>query len=507
MIEKHFLDNPAEVVFDPAPSYGGVWFFEINNLSLNALKENGVNKFDHFYNETLLKPLRAFFYDELNFYHSIGFISTPNEDGRGRCLKYNKIMFYKNLLLFLDGFIDNCNLSKEERNIKLKKLIDVLNSSNDEINSLFSEAFMEKSRRLKDVLDNELESVYYESALQDYTPYERTMSFRDYIRKNYEYSLKIEEGLLKLGDFFERKIDYMELYQAFDPDTFCLLFAKIIYDKNKITENNTGSLDRSYAYLCNYKNALNSVISENRKYNHIIKYEKDKDGRKIREKYSRWDFLNDFDDLMERHPEAKAIKLPSFVKENSENYKDIALIEKISELYSEDIRVKWEFLPEGTSIKKGIHSSDSKEKDTKQRDFNELIKEINMRIHILENSGFIGRPIKGLDTFSGYYAFIYANGLVVLEKFWENELEFIPAVGCATYILTIDNFIELSKLPRIVLAEYAKSKEFGVKRIFHTNINKWQDNLSKVIMGGTYKLNDVINFLNTLKSDEVKYDK
>ena len=129
-----------------------------------------------------------------------------------------------------------------------------------------------------------------------------------------------------------------------------------------------------------------------------------------------------------------------------------------------------------------------------------------MRISILENSGYMGTPVKGLDTFSGYFAFIYPNGKVILEKFWEDEECLKPAVGYATYVMQIDNFIELSKKSKIELIEYIKTiPEIGVKRIFHTSINNWQRNLNNEIEG-TYRLEDAIEFINGLKTGDKKHE-
>jgi len=135
-----------------------------------------------------------------------------------------------------------------------------------------------------------------------------------------------------------------------------------------------------------------------------------------------------------------------------------------------------------------------------RKDKSKLIEEVNMRIDILENSGYIISPIMGLDTFSGYYAFVYPNGKVILEKFWENAETQNPAVESATYVMTIDNFVELSKMPKLALIEYIKSfPEVGVRRIFHTSINNWQRNLFNEI-NGSYRFEDAIDFINNLKN-------
>ena len=159
---------------------------------------------------------------------------------------------------------------------------------------------------------------------------------------------------------------------------------------------------------------------------------------------------------------------------------------------SDEVNVNWKFLSSEEMIKKG---------DNKDN----LSSAVNMRISILENSGFISRPLQGLNTFMGYHAFIYPNGIVILEKFW-NEIEAInPSLDSATFIISIDEFIELSKRTGILITEYMKTLP-SVKRVFHTSVNNWQRILYDAI-NGKYRLEDAINFINNIQTEEVKHDK
>ncbi len=494
-IEKFFPnESPVDIIFDPVPSYSGDWLFTVPNLLKNAKVVDKKNLFQEFYQKTYQKPLENIFQTPRILDLQVGFISRPNSDNLGRCLRYSKVDFFLELTSYLDQNIDNYKLSNEERSKRLRSLISNLKKDNETLNIAYSEALKEKVRKINDTLVNGVSSEYYEALLQDYAPYEKKISFEEYLKASYGITSKFQMGMLRLNDFFDQNIDFHKLYNCFDSDIFCLLFAKIIYENNLIREQETGHLDNSYGYLFQYMDALNKMISENKKYDPKILYQKEKSRR-----YSRYQFQQDFKELMGRHPEAKQIKLPDLGNDDIEKYKDISLMEKISLLYSDDVKVNWEFLKEGEKIKKG--GSESKKTSTTpiKKDINELVRETNLRIGILEDSGFIGRPVKGLNTFNGYYAFIYASGVVILEKFWNNESELTPAVGNATYVMNIDNFIELSKLSKTDLIEYMKTlPEIGVKRIFHTTINNWQKNLYKEI-NGSYRLEDAIEFINGLK--------
>ena len=510
MIEKYIAkENPASIIFDPIPSYPGYWIFPIDNLGKNANKTNGVNAWEEFYKKTYVNPLKEILKSGIFLNFHIGMISMPNKDNVGRCLKYNKSQFYLSILSYLDQNIDRYGLNEEEIEKRKKEIVDFIFSNldnNDVLNEKFSELFKERARRLKNLIDKVFSSEYYEASFEDYDIYKeeyykyfgKEISFKDYVNGFYNESCNLQIGLLKLGDFFDRKIDFNELYKLFDPDKFFLLFAKIIYEYCLIVEKRENVLDYSYGFLYQYKNLLDEIVKDDRKYSPKITYDKI-------HKYSRWTFKDEFSELMERHPEAKPITLPALEDDNYEKYKDINLMAKITELYNEETKVNWEFLPAGESIKKGPSSSVSKNISLKiEKD--EIINEVNLRIGILEKSGFIGTPVKGLNSFNGYYAFIYPNGKVILEKFWDNEENITPARNAATYVMTIDNFVEMSKLPRIVLVEYIRTlPEIGVKRIFHTSINNWQKNLYNEI-NGTYRYEDVIEFINELKTGETRHE-
>lgn len=497
-VEKYFEPyNSVSIIFDPIPSYKGDWGFDIENLIKNSKKEQGINLFSDFYNITYCDPLKEIFKTERILDFNVGMISKANDNNIGRCLKYSKVDFFIEMSSFLNQNIDRFGKSNDEQQAYLINLISNIHKDNETLNLAYSEALSEKAKKLKNLLENEINSEYFDAAMKDYAFYKNKMDFTSYIKSAYKITTDFQNGMLRLGDFFDKNIDFVELSKNFDIDTFYLLFAKIIYEFNLMRENEDNILDNSYGYLYLYNNALNE---ENRKYDPKILYTLSS-GKKMR--YSRYQFQEDFKSLMERHPEAKAITLPKLENDNNDKYKDISLMEKLTQLYSEDTQVNWEFLPEGEGIKKSQKSTNSVNKEINKKDKEVLINETNLRIGILENSGFLGRPIKGLNTFAGYYAFIYPNGKVILEKFWENEETMNPAVGSATYVMNIDNFIEMSKISRLNLIEYIKTlPEVGVKRIFHTTINNWQRNLYDEI-NGTYRLEDAIEFINGLKSGAI----
>lgn len=509
-IEEAFKETISisgpRVIFNPLPAYDGdLPIPNIGDLSRNSLKDqNGQNLFDEFYSRTYRKPLIEIFGTEniLNF--KVGMISVANEDKKGRGLRYSKVDFFVSLIKFLNQNIDNYkNKTEQAKSDYLDELISHIKKSNEQLNLAFSEKLKSKYEILKDIDEKQINSEYYDSALADYALYENLMTFTQYIKSMMNITKKYQEGMLKLGDFFDRNIDFYELYKSFDPDTFYLLFAKIIYDFNVKREKEDKILDNSYIYLCNYIDAIRELVKSDKKYNPKILYT-GPNGKKMQ--ISRWEVQEDIKKLLERHPEAKRFKLP--ILNDIEMYSDIDLMGKITYLLNSQIELNWEFLPKGDGVKTGFSNSEVRkeliEKNKKPKTREELVAFTNLRIELMNNSGYLA-IIKGTNTFDGYYAYIYPNGSVILEKFWRNEAEMIPVDEEATYVMNIDNFIEMSKKTKITLIEYIRTlPEVGVKRIYHTTINNWWRNVEKVIKGTTYDLETVIAFINNLNNGERK---
>ena len=118
----------------------------------------------------------------------------------------------------------------------------------------------------------------------------------------------------------------------------------------------------------------------------------------------------------------------------------------------------------------------------------------------LNNSPYKYR-LSGINKFEGYIGYIYSNGVVLFEKFYENEKTGRIAKNSATYVMNIYNFLELSKLSR---SEIIKSLKDGsitdVYRIFHSeNMEKWTQDVSRAITGSDYSnvdleyITDLIN--------------
>ena len=65
-----------------------------------------------------------------------------------------------------------------------------------------------------------------------------------------------------------------------------------------------------------------------------------------------------------------------------------------------------------------------------------------------DKTGYM-EQILGINSFAGYVGYIYANGLVIFEKMYEDDSRLVPVKEAnATYVMNIDNFVELSALSK-----------------------------------------------------------
>ena len=493
-IERYFdaLGGP-DAVFDPIPSFAQELFISFDNLEKNAKKENGKNLFLEFKKKTFDEPLMKIFntYQIINF--PIGMVLVANENKHGRCLKFPKEGLYYFIHGFLNRNIDKVHKTDEEHKEYLSNIMKKMDEGNEKINKAFAEALKIKAERLKDVILKSSASEYYEAALKDYQPYQKQIDFPKYLKTIYEGAANFSEGFLKLGDFFDQKLDFYELYKSFDPDTFYLLFATTYYE-NILSAREDGIDRNACGYLLEYNKACEEIVREEKDYNPKVLYQL-MSGKKVR--FSRRQFQIEYQEFLAEYPDAKPIILPNVSKEEKEKYKDIDLVEKLTKLMEDDTRINWELLPKGEGEKKEKSKEPKQLSETPVKNVD--VDDVTKRIDFLENTGYVGK-LKGLNTFTGYYGYVYPNGTVILEKFWEDEEGIRPAINYATYIMNIDNFISMSKISRINLVEYIKTlPEIGVKRLYHSSTSNWEKNIYKEI-NGAYRLEDAIEFINNLKS-------
>ena len=94
-------------------------------------------------------------------------------------------------------------------------------------------------------------------------------------------------------------------------------------------------------------------------------------------------------------------------------------------------------------------------------------------MQFFENTGYVYR-VYGTSTFDGYVAFIYLNGEVIMEKFFDDRAHCLPTVNEAIYSVNVREFEALSRMKKTKLI-----KEGKCTRIVHRG--KWEERSRKII--------------------------
>ena len=159
------------------------------------------------------------------------------------------------------------------------------------------------------------------------------------------------------------------------------------------------------------------------------------------------DIYEQYKTFLVSHPE---IQLLTFTEEELEGL----TLEEAEELVKnkiETIQANWKFLPAGGLEQMILTAAQEPKGDVteeeKKRHQERLLDLFIEKKELYESSNPIAM-IQGEDTFDGYIGFIYPNGKVILDKFFENVENGRVADGQAIYIMDFSDFVRLSVLPK-----------------------------------------------------------
>lgn len=147
-----------------------------------------------------------------------------------------------------------------------------------------------------------------------------------------------------------------------------------------------------------------------------------------------------------------------------------------------DLSANWEFLPKNDrTVEKNvldnvIKSSNKEESEEKKKLDRERLLDLYMEKKEFYDSSDPFFRIKGKNTFDGYIGYIYSNGKVILEKYYENSNTSRLAYGEAAYVMDIDKFYSLSRLTK---NELITMDDSVCDRIIHKG--NWQQKAQNVI--------------------------
>lgn len=207
---------------------------------------------------------------------------------------------------------------------------------------------------------------------------------------------------------------------------------------------------------------------------------------------------NRYKQILVDHPE---LKIVDFSDVNFENMTKEEIENFINEFLSE-LRAKWELIPKGTNIfknnipvntKRGKKSKKSEEE--KQKEYEHLVNKY------IEKKEFYGSldpmfVIQGINKFDGYFACVFSNGMVVLDKYYDNAKTGRVSKGDAAYIMTLDQFYVLSHYDRSYL-----SGNRLCKRVYHTK--GWQETILEYINTSMPNINTPLEMKKLFLSNDI----
>lgn len=190
------------------------------------------------------------------------------------------------------------------------------------------------------------------------------------------------------------------------------------------------------------------------------------------------------------------------------------------ERFKKKVECNWDIIPvkEGmgtgsTRVETGNKNASSKKENTAK--LKKAYDILDSKLDVFSKEDCVHQLI-GKNGFEGYLGFVYPNNIVVFERFYrvsrKNPNIKTPAINEAIYVMTTDNFEELSQCSKSEILSYIKDfNSKDVMRIYHTG--NWQDRVRRIITSSNYDNNDLAiidNITNNLaiceKDKEKKYE-
>lgn len=481
-------------VFNPLILYEGAFYLFLENAAnvleynlktdafvLNANKKAGKNMYldyldKYFYNKIL--PLN--FDISRNYFLPI-LLSKDGKDNI-RTIKFSFIPTLFKILSSIGIDVDFDFLPTEEENL-IDYVVNVLRS---------------KRSIIYDVIQNGSNSPYYEKWESVY----RNDFNNIKLQEQYDIFTELIIVVKGMKKHLNNNFNIEKFKECFDLEKLYLLLAKMLVEESLACEKDTQRLNNSFIEVLQYIKTVEDNCDEN--YNPEINYYDV--NTQIIEKYGYKDLKREVAHILVNHPEFKYVPVSyeDAAKHNLFNNIDAAKTYVEEAINKEILLANWEFIRKGS-----LPATDDKINNygvgvegsivlPKQKDEYESLLE---KINLFESTNYEYRII-GKNKFEGYIGYIYHNGIVVFEKMYEDKERRIPSKGNnATYIMTLDNFVQFSNMTKIQIIDYIKNTNNpNVWRLYHNKTMK--ERLYKFINGVYYSKN-VEDVIDKMLSEEI----
>lgn len=492
-----------EELFNPPLTYSGNYGFPLRALEICSKMENGRNLVQEYFEKNHLKSIYDILEDYKDAFKEIILVSDVNTEGKGRVLKVALEVLTQQISF---GLVNDCpNLDADYKTYKstvlaffrnYKKAITAMESKD-------KESFYELISYVENIMARyEInEKLRKEKYGKNYFP----MDMREFLEKLRNKIVKFLVVYNQLVEICSKPVDLKELEQLLDLEKFYFVMTKELIEAGKTTERLDGHLPYSFAFAKVYIHDLKLFKAT---HNYDLKLQVpiliDRVELVTTEVVTTKSLIKEFNELRNRHPEFSTRVIEPV---DGVDYQDMEVFNNVietmeAERKSKKLELSWKLFKKGEretapsddiSVKPHFPSAEMS-KDEKNA-------ELRRRIDFFEATPYAYR-VEGINNFAGYIGYIYPNGQVIFERFYKDLSSYELALENATYIMRLDNFLEMSKLSKPEIIEYIKAGNTDVKRRYHTS--KWEENITAIIIGKEYDAKTVDTIEELVNSGKIQ---
>lgn len=491
------LIKGIEEVFNPAMTYEGNYGFHLNLLFEVSKVKNGKNLVEEYFEKNYYKKIRESFNGAKFVQNPPLFLVSDLNGDYGRSLNVSLHLFIESMFFSLTG--TNLHLDPlESLDLTIPNVVSLARDYRKKI------TLIQNGEKDVDIIDS-LNNIYEMNEAS-----RKILHGNDTIPLPYDYFLDVlKENIttfivgLKYLVRNIKPIDLKELEACLDLDKFYLAMAKQLIEITKLTCEEDNLVHNSFSFVHRYVDVIEAIRSKE-PYN--LKTKVYLLNEEVIE-YSVNDLIREYNEIKFKHPEARAY----YVDINeTDDFRNIEVAMELSKrienmIASKELAASWDFISKGTRDVKKINKDgvvNQVPKMIKPKTLEEKQQLVNYRRDFLEETNYLYK-IMGKNNFVGYVGYIYENGSVIFEKYYKKVDSLEPVDTNATYVMTFDNFVEMSKKTKVEIIDYIKSGGSNVKRLYHTST--WFERVLQIIESDTYSKDAMEKIDALLNNGEIIY--
>ena len=482
MTINEYLDIALDGVnnfLDPAVNYRGVFQFNYKALREASKISNNRNLLDDYFTTYYFDKVYRMFPNFKDI--PLIFSNYHKEDGYGRRLIIDTNDVVNSLFSQISGFW--AEVSDDRTDEENRRVI------RDTIRTYLKQA--------RDCLNNGNDSEYYDMFYQRYLEYYQNTSiklpFNQYMQSI--VTILCDKFLPNLNAFyntFNKDIDINKIRTMVDLEKFDFIMAHQLLMMSQATDSVLNMYHKSLTSVYRYIEAIDMYMEQVDPSYKISMNSYDIVGRQI-PNYNYGNLKRTFNELVTKYPQFQIINLRrgniNFDTRDANAIEDYK--ERISKILEDStLSASWEILPQGDSDREYLGRKKSSSVPTLE-DLEAKLSKGQQRLvdckMFLDGTDYL-KTVRGINNFDGYIGYIYGSGLVVFEKFYKKYETRIPVDEAATYVMTFDNFVEMSKRTKTEIMDYIKDNGEDVRRIYHGK--EWREKVNTVIEIGDLTILD-----------------